>query len=128
MRRGTQLIVVALAVAASAVAGLAGCGRSLARPEGGVDQWACVEVLVQPLAGTPCRFEVPLPDCNGEGDRNHIGVKVAGTEIPRDPSRTNGWDYADEAMNTIDIYGPSCDALTASPTTPVSIIFKLLLP
>jgi hypothetical protein len=121
MRRGTQLIVLV------AAAGLAGCGGSLARPEGGID-WACLDVPVQPLAGTSCRFAVPPPpECNAHADRAHIGVAVAGSEIPRDSNHVNGWDYMDDTLVTFDVYGPSCDAITASPTTPVSVVFKLLL-
>jgi len=121
MRRGTQLIVFVAAAA------LAGCGGSLARPEGGID-WACLKVPVQPLAGTSCRFAVPPPpNCDGYGypDRSHIGVEVAGTEIPQ--SHADGWDYTDETLQVFDIYGPSCDAVTASPTIIVRVVFRVLL-
>jgi hypothetical protein len=125
MRRGTKLIVVA--TLAVALGGLAGCNGSLAKPEGGVD-WSCLDVPVQPLPGT-CRFVLPpLPECNADVDLNHIGVKVAGSEIPRDPAHANGWDYVDDGtMQRIDIYGRYCDTITTSPATPVSVVFKLLL-
>lgn len=123
MRRGTPLLL-AVAVA------IAGCGGALAMPDGGDTGIDCPEAIVlQPVTGTSCRYLVPTPPaCNPDYDRLHIGFRVAGNEIVRDPSRTNGWDYTDATMDLVEIYGPSCDAITADPTLPVSIVFKLLIP
>ena len=130
MRRG-RLLTVAFVLAAL---GLGGCSGSQPRPEGGVDAPVCnVETQsmrpVEPVAGMPCRYPVPAPppECVGDLDRAHIGVKIANSEIPRDPNHVNGWDYTDTVMETIDVYGPSCDAVTASPGLPVSIVFKILI-
>ena len=113
-RLGTALLLaVALAIA--------GCG--------GDTRTDCPEEIgLQPVTGTSCRYLVPPPPaCNPDYDRLHIGIRVAGNEIVRDPSRTSGWDYTDATMDLVEIYGPSCDAITANPTLPVSIVFKLLL-
>ena len=114
MRRATPLLLaVALAIA--------GCSSDTPTD-------CPAEVGLQAVTGTSCRYLVPPPPaCNPDYDRAHIGVKVAGNEIVRDPNRTNGWDYTDGTMDLIDVYGPSCDAITADPTLPVSVVFKLLL-
>jgi hypothetical protein len=125
MRRGTLLVII------SAAAGLAGCGSPLGTPDGGARGDACnYQVQVEPLTGMSCRFAVPaLPVCDQFGaDRTHIGVLVGGGELPRDPAHTNGWDYTDQTMEMIEIHGPSCDAITAAPTIPVIVVFKLLIP
>jgi len=117
MRPGTPLL---LAVAAA----IAGCGDGGARPN------ACPDVIgLQPVAGTSCRYLLPLPpsDCV-DVDRAHIGVKVAGDEIVRDVNRADGWDYTDVTMDQVEIYGSSCDAITADPTLPVAVVFKVLIP
>ena len=131
MRRGSLLTVALVAAAA----GIGGCSGSLAKPEGGADAPVCDVVTqsvrpVEPLARTPCRYPIPTPppECVADLDRAHIGVKIANNEIPRDPNHANGWDFTDATMETVDVYGPSCDALTASPAPPVSIVFKLLIP
>jgi hypothetical protein len=119
MRRGTTLLL-AVAVA------FAGCGGGLAMPDAG----DCPSVIdLQPVTGTPCRYFLPPPpSCNPDFDRRLIGIKVAGTEIVHDPSRANGWDYTDDTMDQVEVYGPNCDAITANPTLPVSVVFKMLLP
>ena len=131
MRRGTSLTVAVICAATVAVicaaAGIGGCGGSLAKPEGGADATACItQIPVQPLTGTPCRYALPAPPCD-DTDRARIGVKIAGNEIPRDTLHQNGWDYTDATMEMVEVYGPSCDALSASPGLPVTIVFKLLL-
>jgi hypothetical protein len=115
--RGTPLLF-AVAVA------IAGCGDGGARPN------ACPDVIgLQPVTGTSCRYLLPLPpsDCV-DVDRAHIGVRVAGNEIVRDPNRADGWDYTDDTMDFVQVYGPSCDAITADPTLPVTVVFKVLIP
>jgi hypothetical protein len=125
MVRPTVLMVFATA--------LASCGGSIASPDGApgdADPFAdaCGTVVIAPkVAGTACRFSIDPPPCD-DVDRARIGVKVAGSEIPRDPAHLNGWDYTDTTMATLDIYGPNCDAITADPTLPVDIVFKILIP
>jgi hypothetical protein len=125
MRRGTLLVII------SAAAALAGCGSSLGMPDGGARGDACnYQFQVEPLTGTACRFAVPaLPACDQFGaDRAHIAVLVDGAELARDPAHSNGWDFTDETMETVEIHGPACDAIAATPTIPVTIAFKLLIP
>ena len=117
MRRCTTWLLAAAAVV------ITGCGSDAPTE-------ACpYEVgLQQPVAGASCRYPLPPPPaCNVDYDLAHIGIKVAGNEIVRDPNHADGWDYPDGTMNMVEIYGPRCDAITADPTLPVSVVFKLLL-
>jgi hypothetical protein len=111
----------------AALAGLAGCSGSLAPPNGGSDP--CLhayepELPAPPVAGTPCRYSLPLPPCDFL-DTAHIDVKVDGVEIWQDSA--NGWSYADATLREIDIHGPSCDALTSGTATAVAIVYLILI-
>ncbi len=46
-------------------------------------------------------------------DPNAINVEINGRPIQRDPTRTNGWDWVDQAFGTLAFFGPSCDAASA---------------
>ena len=47
------------------------------------------------------------------GDPGGVTVSIGQTTIPRDPSRTFGWDLVD--ADTIELFGASCDQVTGSP-------------
>jgi hypothetical protein len=53
---------------------------------------------VFPLSKPP-----PVPD--------NIAVKLDGVNQPRDPTRTNGWEYTDANMTAVEVYGPICDQI-----------------
>jgi hypothetical protein len=140
----------AVAPVAVALLSVAGCGGSLAPPDGGggtggtgsggttgtgggialdasSDIARCLAAMpATPIAGTPCQYVIPMP-CDFE-DRSHIGVEIDGVEIPRDTTDTNGWDYTDPTFTRIDIHGPTCDALTSGAATTVTIVFRIILP
>jgi hypothetical protein len=42
---------------------------------------------------------------------DEVNVFLDGNEIPRDPTKTNGWDYTDDTYLTIELYGTYCDQL-----------------
>lgn len=42
---------------------------------------------------------------------NGVLVYIDGHQVPRDTTHQNGWDYTDEAMTTIELYGQSCETL-----------------
>jgi hypothetical protein len=77
------------------------------------------------IAGT-CTFPVPEPP-NTDTDRAHIGVKINGAEIPRDPNHVNGWDYTSDAMTAVQVYGPNCDAIMAGTAQSVQVVFKCII-
>jgi len=59
----------------------------------------------------PCAFQLPPPGI--DLDLAHIAVIVDGTQIPDDPSHQNGWDYVGDNTQSIQIWGPTCDAIEA---------------
>jgi len=44
-------------------------------------------------------------------DPNLVAVFFDSTQIPRDPSHTNGWDWEPGSKTRINIYGPACNRL-----------------
>jgi len=84
--------------------------------------------VLQTLVGVAasCTFAVPTPP-NDMTDRGHIGVIVNGTEISRDPSQTNGWDYTSTGMTAIQIFGPNCNTILNGGTPDVKIVFKCIV-
>jgi hypothetical protein len=74
------------------------------------------------IAGT-CVFTIPPPP-NSDTDQMHIGVQVNGSEISRDTSHNNGWDYT--GTNQVTVYGSSCNAIMAGTAT-VAIVFKCIV-
>ena len=44
------------------------------------------------------------------------------TEVPRDPTHTNGWDY-DPKTQTITFYGTACDDIKAGKVTELHVVF-----
>src|SRR4030095_16655470 len=150
--RSSGLVLVAVALLS-----VAGCGGSLAPPDGaggnagtanggttgaggttGIDGaigpidarsdvLSCLDdVPATPVAGAPCRYLIPVPPCD-IADPGHISVKVDGVAIPRDTTNTNGWDYTDATFTSVDIHGPSCDALTSGAATAVTIAFRVII-
>jgi hypothetical protein len=145
-----------LGLVAVALLSVAGCGGSLSPPDGaggnagtgtgdtgngGItgsdgaigpldaqgDIATCLdEAPATPVAGMPCHYAIPVPPCDFE-DRSHIEVRLGGVEIPRDTTHTNGWDYTDPTFTAVDIYGPSCDALTSGTLTTVTVVYRIIL-
>ncbi len=43
-------------------------------------------------------------------DPDNIQVAVGGVPIPRDPTRTNGWDWVDQSYGQLAFFGSACEA------------------
>jgi hypothetical protein len=72
----------------------------------------------------PCNFAIPAPPTNdGTTSRADIRVLVDGTDLPQDTSHMNGWDYVDQTLSWIQIYGPACDTLLSNPPHSVTVAF-----
>jgi hypothetical protein len=78
------------------------------------------------VAGQSCQYLIPPLPCDG-ADPAFISVQVDGTAIPRDLNRVSGWDYTDDTMTAIEIYGPTCDALQNGSAMTVVIVFRIIL-
>ena len=51
-------------------------------------------------------------------------VYVDGVAVPRDPSKQAGWDYTDNTLTTIELYGPACDAIQDGTEHDVTATFQ----
>ncbi len=74
-----------------------------------------------------CTFQVgPPPTSDGTTSTGFIDVFGDGTKIPRDTTHTNGWDYADPSMNSIQIFGATCDQVMAATIKSVTVTFRCI--
>jgi hypothetical protein len=73
-----------------------------------------------------CVFQIgPPPTSDGTTSTSYIDVFGDGTKIPRDTSHANGWDYVDGSnQNSIQIYGATCDAVTAGTIMNVIVTYR----
>jgi len=75
------------------------------------------ETIAAEIIPPSCTLELGTPR-----DPSLLRVELDGTVVPRDMSRTRGWDY-DEGTNTITFYGADCDRLQSSSGGSVSVDF-----
>jgi hypothetical protein len=57
-----------------------------------------------------------------------VEVFADGTHVPRDTSHLDGWDYVDLTDTSIELYGPTCDALLAGQIQSVTITYRCPVP
>jgi hypothetical protein len=89
------------------------------------DLSAALTALVTEAAS--CTFQVgPPPTNDGTTSTSHIDVFGDGTKIPRDTTHTEGWDYTDASMNSIQIYGQTCAAVMNATIQSVTVTFRCL--
>jgi hypothetical protein len=89
------------------------------------DEFVQVLMTLVGVAAT-CTFSVPDPP-NDDTDRSHIGVVVNGTELKRDTTHTNGWDYTSAGMTAVQLYGSACTGIMNGSITDVKIVFKCII-
>jgi hypothetical protein len=58
---------------------------------------------------------------------NFIDVFGDGVKIPPDPTHANGWDYTDASHTAIEVYGPTCDAITSGTIKNVTVTFRCIV-
>jgi hypothetical protein len=73
-----------------------------------------------------CQFDLGAAP-NSMTSTNYIDVFGDGTLIPQDPSHANGWDYTDATHNAIQVYGPTCDAITAGTIMNLTVTFRCIV-
>jgi hypothetical protein len=76
-------------------------------------------------AAGSCTFSVPMPPPTSS--RSAIGVTADGNNVPKDTNNANGWNYTDASMTSIQIYGPTCDAIKAGTIQNVTIVFHCII-
>jgi hypothetical protein len=86
------------------------------------DLAAAIRTLIGVAAS--CTFQIgPPPSSDGTTDLGMINVFGDGTEIMRDTSHTNGYDYTDSTMMSIQVYGPLCDQIMSGAIHDVAVTF-----
>ena len=90
-----------------------------------------------PLCAVSCVEATPAPQDAGLGScafgvpdsvraaSSNIGVRADGVRVSEDPTHVDGWAYTDQTGATIQIFGPTCDAIIAG--TVSSICFDCVL-
>ncbi len=75
-----------------------------------------------------CTFQVgPTPTSDGTTSLGLINVFGDGVEIMRDTTHTDGYDYADPSMNSIQIYGPTCQQVMSATIKNVTVTFRCIV-
>ncbi|MFW5741178.1 MAG: hypothetical protein ACOC1F_12510, partial [Myxococcota bacterium] len=85
-----------------------------------------LQAVLTEIAGqvATCTFALPLE--SGDVDPNKVNVSYQvgdgeATELYRDPSQQDGWDYTDASQQKLEIHGPACDAIKANTESQVTI-------
>lgn len=66
-----------------------------------------------------CRIELDEPPMYP----NFVHIYLDGTEVERDGTKTNGWDYANSQMDVIELYGEPCNRLRDGETHHLTATF-----
>jgi len=90
------------------------------------DLSAAIRTLIG-VAST-CTFQIgPAPTDDGSTDLGMINVFGDGSEITRDMTHTNGYDYTDATKNSIQVYGPLCDQIMTGAIHDVTVTFRCIV-
>lgn len=78
--------------------------------------------ISQQLLG--CIYSIPEQDGSFDPGQVNVRFTEGGVEsdIPRDPSRQDGWDYTADGKQ-IELFGPTCDKVKASQQGRIDILF-----
>ena len=134
---GFPTFVVGIATGGTADATLSGLANAGGLARQGVPSYYSVTTAadlasaIRTLIGVAntCTFQIgPAPTNDGTTDLKQINVLGDGAPIPRDTAHTNGYDYTDASMNSIQVYGPLCDQIMTGAIHEVSVNFICLIP
>jgi hypothetical protein len=88
--------------------------------------WSALRAVEE--AAQTCTFEIgPPPGNDGTASNAYIDVFVDGRKVPRDTTRSNGWDYDDATLNVITVYGDACRPSLGAGGETVSVTFRCIL-
>jgi hypothetical protein len=86
------------------------------------DLAAAIRTLIGVTA--TCTFQIgPAPTTDGTTRLDRINVFGDGSPIMRDTTHTNGYDYTDSSMESIQVYGPLCDQIMSGAIHDVTVTF-----
>ena len=107
--------------------GLPRAGTPSYYPVSSADDLAdAIRTLVR-VAAT-CTFQIgPTPTSDGSTRLDEIDVFGDRTEIPRDPSHADGYDYTDASMQSIQVHGPQCDKIMRGDIREVTVTFRCVI-
>ena len=90
------------------------------------DLAAAIRTLIGVTAS--CTFQIgPPPTSDGSTSLDKIDVFGDGKTISRDTTHTDGYDYTDASMMSIQVYGPTCDKIMSGETQDVAVTFRCLI-
>ncbi len=64
-----------------------------------------------------CTYLTP----SAPNDPNKISVEIDGVSIPRDQTKTNGWDWVDQSYGELAFFGPACTLAQGSEGVPAVV-------
>jgi len=77
------------------------------------------ELFIPVGDGRSCLYRLdsppPAPDA--------VTVTLNGSNVPRDRTRVNGWEYSDELPGGIELYGGWCDSVVASRSFEIVVLY-----
>jgi hypothetical protein len=93
-----------------------------------VNNTADLVTALQAIVGSvaSCTFTLGPPP-NSMASNAHIDVFGDNVLIPPDPTMMNGWNYVGGNTNQIQIYGPTCDAITAGTVKNVTVTYHCIV-
>ncbi len=94
-------------------------------PQQLADALKALVAVAEKRGAQSCLFTLPPPPTDdGITSRDFIEVYLDGAQLPRDQSHTSGWDYADETLQAIVLYGAACDAVKVGTASTVSVTYR----
>jgi hypothetical protein len=91
------------------------------------DTASLVAVLGQILGKVAsCKFDIGAAP-NPMTSVDYIDVFGDGAPIPKDITHANGWDYSNAAHTAIEVFGPTCAAITSGAIMNVTVTFRCII-
>lgn len=90
------------------------------------DFGSALKAVLAAIGGAALSCEYTLPPKDGSFDPTKVNVRLSSgsstTDLPRDASRKDGWDYSDDGKSVI-LYGSACDQAKATSDGSVTLLF-----
>lgn len=127
--RGIPVFIIGIATAGTAIRALDAMAEAGGRPrsttspkyypaEGGADFVTAMNAISGQVASCVFRLKSapPVP--------NNVLVEFSdGSHAVRDTTRSNGWDYTNAELTTVELFGPPCEKVMSKAFSDVKILF-----